>query len=344
LLDQYDYSVPPSLIAEEPAEPRDSARLFVYDTQADTITHAHVRDLPHFIPGALMVLNNTAVVPARVIATQTTGQPIEVFFLVNQLSDRADRVPVLTRGRVRVGEVLSVGSHQFTVLDHEERWVNVSTTLSRDELMRFLDEYGQTPLPPYIHSEQSDAELRARYQTIFAAVPASVAAPTASLHFTPDLLARLRTVGVTEAVVTLHVGLGTFAPVTPEQIAARRLHQEWYEVSPESAALIREAHAGSRPVLAVGTTVVRTLESAATQIAESKPARGSTDLFIMPPHQFTYPTALLTNFHVPRSSLLALVDAFLIHKGARRPVLSLYENALTNQYRLFSFGDAMLIL
>ncbi len=344
-LDDYAYDFPKNLIAHEPCEPRDQARLFVYDTLTNTVTLDHFYNVAKYVAPALLVLNETKVVPARLNATNDKGESIEVFILFDQGVIDGQYVHALVNRFVPNGTVLTVAPDcVFVVVDNSAKHMVLAPQFDPTLLVQLLDRYGTTPVPPYIHAEQPEATLRERYQTVFAATPGSVAAPTASLHFTDDTFASLTAAGASLAKLSLRVGLGTFAPVLPEHITDKRLHGEYFTVRTETAVTIARAKQERRPVCAVGTTVVRTLESAARDVLSGQTTSGVTELFIMPPHTFMVPDMLLTNFHVPRSSLLMLVDAFLKHKRASRDVLSLYEEAIQEQFRLFSFGDAMLIM
>ncbi len=340
----YRYTYPEALVAHEPIEPRDAARLFVYNTSTNKVTLTTCRELVPFVAPALVVRNTTAVVPARLTATRSTGEAFE--FLV--LYDRGIREGRFIEGMVnrglKRGERISVGAHTFTVVNTEHKQLVFELGFPPTELLPLLMTFGQTPIPPYVSSSTPEAKLRDRYQTVFAGEPGSVAAPTASLHFTPDLLAQLTAAGSEQVGVLLNIGLGTFAPLTPELLATGHLHHEMYRVPQDTALAVQAAKVSGRPVMAVGTTVVRTLESAAAQIIRGEAAAGDTDLFIYPPYSFALTDMLMTNFHVPGSSLMCLVDAFLEHKQAKRRIVSLYEEAIAAKFRLFSFGDAMLIV
>ena len=307
--DELDYDLPPELIAQRPAEPRDASRLRVHDRTAGTVEHATFRDLPGLLPaGALSVVNDTRVVPARIPIEQPKGEVL----LLEEVE------PGVWEALARPTRRLRAGSRHGAVelLEHlgEGRW----------RLRLEGEPAGETPLPPYITEPLGDPS---RYQTVYARVPGSAAAPTAGLHFTPELLTRLDPVRV-----TLHVGLDTFRPVTEERLEEHRIHGERYEVEPAAWERIRTAER----VLAVGTTTVRVLET----LARGGPLGGRTELFVTPPFEFLRVDALLTNFHLPRSTLLALVMAFAGVDETRR----LYRLAIEEGYRFYSFGDAMLVL
>lgn len=338
--DDFDYDLPPEYIAQSPAEPRDSARLMVLDRATGAITHAVFRDLGRFLqPGDLLVVNRTRVIPARLFARKVpTGGKVELLLLRRE---GPGVWQAMVRGRgLRPGVRLQVeGGPQaeiVTQLDGPLRRIRFAAPLDD----RQLDAVGHVPLPPYIHRPLENPE---RYQTVYAREPGSAAAPTAGLHFTPQLIASLQAQGIGFAEVTLHVGLDTFAPVKEDDPTQHRIHTEWCRVPPETAQRIREARAAGGRIVAVGTTAVRTLETAARHAAPEEiiaPFEGDTDLFILPGFTFRVVDALITNFHLPRSTLLMLVSAF----AGRETILQAYEIAKREGYRFFSFGDAMLIL
>ena len=342
-LDAYAYPIPEDLIAHAPINPRDAARLLVVDTTRGTVTCAHVRDLPMLVPHACVVYNDTTVVPARLNAERGDGTPIELLMLVDQGIGPDGSVRALVNMRVSVGEMLRVHGASFMVLENHEKSMLLRYQGTPEELSHLLVAVGQTPLPPYIRSHADETTRRREYQSMFASRDPSVAAPTASLHFTPELVQRMTEVDVTWVPVTLQVGLGTFAPVFDENFTSRRLHRERYCIPRETAATIVHMKAHGRPVLALGTTVLRTLESGAALIRDGVGGVGETDLFIFPPYHFAVADMLLTNFHVPRSSLLCLVQAFLEHKGVSRHITDLYRYAIAERFRLYSYGDAMLV-
>lgn len=345
MLDQYDYELPEGLIANEPAEPRDSARLLVYRSATDEVELMQVKDLPQLLPNTHFVINDTRVLPARLKAHGEGGKPVELLVLVDQGFGADATVRVLVNRFTPVGECVAVGDAQFEVLENTEKAMVMRFSGDQQELEELLHEAGETPLPPYIDREAgSEAARRMQYQTIFAANDPSVAAPTASLHFTPALIENLTGAGVQFSPVTLQVGLGTFAPIFEENFASGKLHREFFSVPEESARAIKHAKETGIPVVAVGTTVVRTLESAKDSILAGEGVVDSTEIFIYPPYQFTVPDCMMTNFHVPRSSLMCLVDAYLKDKGAKRSLMELYSIAVQEKFRFYSFGDAMLII
>ncbi len=340
-LADFDYDLPESFIAQTPLEPRDASRLMVLNRADGSVTHAHFCDLGQFLrPGDLLVFNDTRVIPARLFAHKAgTGGRVEVLLLKR-------RAP-LTWEVIVGGKGLSVG----TVLEVEAmpglQAVVIQAYDGAQRLLQFsgpvtplLSRIGSVPLPPYIHEPLAD---RSRYQTVYAQTDGSAAAPTAGLHFTPGLLAQLKADGVILGYVTLHIGLDTFSPVTVERVEEHPMHGEWCQVTEETAGLINAAKREQRRVIAVGTTSVRTLESAQQGARNGQwvaPFEGATDLYLLPGYRFRVVDALITNFHLPRSTLLMLVSAF----ASRERILAAYEAARRAGYRFYSFGDAMLIL
>ena len=338
----FDYELPPEFIAQAPLEPRDSSRLLLLDRRSGEVKHARFSEIgKYLLPGDLLVLNRTRVIPARLFARKPTGGRVEVLLLRRRAAD--------TWECLVGGKGLKQGVRLQLEADGPELEIREVLDGSR-RVVRFLgavDQYlpraGQVPLPPYIHEPLRDPE---RYQTVFAREPGSAAAPTAGLHFTPRLLDELQGRGVGLAYVTLHVGLDTFAPVTEADPAEHAIHTEWCQLPDETAqAITTTRHAGGR-VIAVGTTSVRTLESAAQNAPGMGPDRaiapytGDTSLFIVPGYRFAVVEGMLTNFHLPRSTLIMLVSAF----AGRENVLRAYEIAKREKYRFYSFGDAMFIV
>ncbi len=342
-LEDYNYILPPELIANEPVEPRDTARLFVYDTKTGVVSHRQVKDLPEILPISTIVYNDTTVLPARLRAFKDS-EDIEMLVLVDQGISEEGKVRALVNKRVRVGEMLTTGKLHFVVLEDHDKSMLLQIKEGREALFSYLEEAGETPLPPYLKSSQSEEEKRVKYQTIFAAGDPSVAAPTASLHFTKDLVSHLERKGNKMCPLTLQVGLGTFAPIFPENFVAGKLHSEFYSVGVDTAAKIQAAYVQKQNILAIGTTSLRVLEAAKVALLEGQAVADSTDIFIFPPYKFTLASSLLTNFHVPKSSLMCLVEAFIKDKGGDRSLIDLYAEAIEMKYRFYSFGDAMLIL
>ncbi len=336
----FDYDLPPELIAQHPVEPRDSARLVVLNRTGGAVAHARFNELPSYLrPGDLLIFNDTRVIPARLPARKAgTGGRAELLLLKRRAPLTWE---VLVGGHgLTVASVLeiegapNVRAVVIEMLDGPRRIVQFS-----EPITPVLERVGQMPLPPYIHAELTDRE---RYQTVYARVPGSAAAPTAGLHFTPALFERLRAAGVQTDYVTLHVGLDTFQPVREADAVEHHIHGEWCELRPETAERINAAKCERRRVIAVGTTSLRTLESAprgALDGATVSPHVGATELYILPGHQFRVVDGLITNFHLPRSTLLMLVAAF----AGRERILDAYATARREGYRFYSFGDAMLI-
>lgn len=330
----YAYDLPQELIALTPAAPRDSARLLVYSRAGDAVQTSTFASLADFLPeGALLVFNDTKVIPARIYAQKATGGTMEL--LLTDVSFPTNRAAAIGNAKLEVGDVVT--AHGRTI--HVEE-TTPSYRIATDDLRALIEESGRIPIPPYLKkTPMSEAELRREYQTIFAKVDGSIAAPTASLHFTPGLMTKLAEKGIDICEVTLHVNLGTFAPLTEEAHLSGQLHEEHYEVSEETASKINAAKLAGRPVIAVGTTVCRTLESAGASGTVSA-GRAATRLFIREGYKFRIIDGLITNFHVPQSSLLMLVAALI----GREKLFELYEFAKQERFRFFSFGDGMLIL
>ena len=339
ILRLYDYALPPGRIAQAPATPRDSAKLLIYERKTGQVRWSSVHDLITFLPPkCVLVLNETKVIPARLRLSRATGGHVEILILGNERGC----VRALANRTLRQGEFLTLNNQAGFIVRKRtgKAWV-LKPTFPLAKLPSILTRHGVMPLPPYIkHSSLTEAELRKRYQTVFAKTSGSIAAPTASLHFTKRLLTQLEKSGITIARVTLHVHLGTFAPLTDEQWKMGKLHQESYSIDSKTAKLLTQAKKSGRPIIACGTTVARTLESASNAKGTITRPRGTTQLFIKEGYRFTVVDGLLTNFHVPRSSLLMLVAQLT----GREKLLELYTQAIANDFRFFSFGDAMLIL
>ena len=331
----FDYHLPESSIAQKPAEPRDSSRLLVLHRDTGTLEHRIFRDVTDYLnAGDLLVVNQTRVIPARIFARKQTGGRVELLLLRRRdaLTWEAlvggKGLRVSTTVRVEDGPEAEI----IEFLEGSERLVKFS-----EPIESYFSKVGNVPLPPYIHEKLNDPE---RYQTVYAKEPGSAAAPTAGLHFTPRLLEELQVKGVNIAYVTLHVGLDTFAPVTEDDPEEHKIHTEWCELSQETADAINETRTRGGRVIAVGTTSVRTLESAAVGQDIISSYIGPTSLFILPGYQFKVVDMMITNFHLPKSTLLMLVSAF----AGREKILETYETAVKEGYRFYSFGDAMLIL
>lgn len=335
----FDYTLPPERIAQTPLEPRDSARLMVLHTRENRLETRIFREIGAYLrPGDVLVINRTRVIPARLYARKVpSGGRVEVF-LLRRVDDQTWEV-LIGGKHVRIGARLQVeagpAAQVTTVLAGARRLVRFDAPIEG-----FLPAAGHVPLPPYITTPLQNPE---RYQTVFAVQPGSVAAPTAGLHFTPVLMESLRAQGIAFAEVTLHVGLDTFAPVTEDDPRTHEIHSEWCELSLQTAQQLRAARRNGGRIVAVGTTSVRTLESAARDATADdvvQPVCGATDLFILPGHTFKAVDAMITNFHLPCSSLLMLVSAF----AGREQILQAYRAAIEADFRFYSFGDAMLLL
>jgi S-adenosylmethionine:tRNA ribosyltransferase-isomerase len=340
-LDQFDYDLPARLIAQEPCEPRDQARLLVVRRAGGALDHRVFLDLPDFLrPGDLLVLNDTRVLPARLLGRRArTGGRWEGLFL-RSFPDGTWELLCQARGRLTAGEALLAEPGplplRLRAKTAEGHWLAQPETPG--SAVELLQAHGRVPLPPYVRDGEAVVADQERYQTVFARRPGAVAAPTAGLHFTARVFERLRDRAIGWTFVTLHVGAGTFQPIRAEDVTAHRMHQEWGELSAPAAAALAECQARKGRVVAVGTTSVRVLET----VAATGPLRawsGETGLYIYPPYQFRAVDALITNFHLPRTSLLVLVSAFAGVDLIRRA----YKTAMERGYRFYSYGDAMLI-
>jgi S-adenosylmethionine:tRNA ribosyltransferase-isomerase len=339
-LSDFDFELPEELIAQHPVEPRDASRLMVLDRAGGAIAHRHFRDLPAYLkPGDALVVNETRVMPARLIGRREgTGGAIEVLLLKRIDRDRWETL-VKPGKKARPGQRIIFGDGLLTgtVLETTPVGGRVIAFQYDGVFETILDQLGQMPLPPYIRERLEDPE---RYQTVYARAWGSAAAPTAGLHFTPALLDRIAQMGVEIHKLVLHVGLGTFRPVQVEDIHDHKMHSEFYELSPETAAALNRVRARGGRIIAVGTTSVRTLETVTTPDGVIQPGQGWTDIFIYPGYRFKAVDGLITNFHLPKSTLIMLVSAF----AGRERILAAYAEAVRERYRFFSFGDAMLIL
>lgn len=334
----FHYDLPPERIAQTPIEPRHDSRLMVVKRGNDTFKDDVFKNIGSYLtPGDLLVINQTRVIPARIFAHKPSGGKVELL-LLKRLSE--DTWEVLVGGKKMLAGAQAViaggpTAEVIEVLEGSHRVVKFSSPLEC-----VLPSVGEMPLPPYIHEKLKDPD---RYQTVYASQSGSAAAPTAGLHFTPQLIAELESSGIRFARVTLHVGLDTFAPVNESDPATHQIHSEWCEVNPETANIINETHQRGKRVVAVGTTSVRTLESSAAASAKphtAVPISGPTKLFILPGYEFQLVDAMITNFHLPESTLIMLVSAF----AGRERILSAYSEAVKRQYRFYSFGDAMFLL
>ena len=334
----YYYELPEELIAQTPAEPRDSSRLFVYDRATGRREHRIFRDIKEYLrPSDVLVINNTKVLPARLFAYTENGGKVEVL-LLKRLDLNEWEVLVRPGKKAKAGAELVVSDElSLTVVDRTETGERIVQFHFDGVFEDILSRVGSMPLPPYIHEKLKDKD---RYQTVYCKTDGSAAAPTAGLHFTQELLSEIRGMGVQIAEVLLHVGLGTFRPVKEEDLTHHVMHSEHYRVDERAAEIVNAAKREGRRVIAVGTTSVRTLETVADEQGMLHPCSGDTSIFIYPPYRFKCVDALITNFHLPESTLIMLVSAFM----GREQCLSLYREAVEKKYRFFSFGDACLIL
>ena len=362
LLSDFDYDLPPELIAQHPPAERGQSRLLVIPREGPNtgsltagirplLQHRMFRDLPEYLhPGDCLVLNDTRVIPARLLGrrmgrvgasvSDALGGKVELL-LLRQVGERDWEALGKPARRLRVGERVTFGDELTAeVIATGPEGLRTVRLRHDGPLLEALDRLGQMPLPPYIHRDAPEAADRTRYQTVYAATPGAVAAPTAGLHFTDDVLQQLGAAGVRLVRLTLHVGLGTFRPIQVERLEDHRMHAERYEVTPEAATAINAARQSGGRIIAAGTTVVRTLETVADDAGLIHPGSGLTDIFISPGFRFRAVDAMLTNFHLPRSSLLVMVAAF----AGRDRILAAYAEATREGYRFYSYGDATLMI
>lgn len=333
------YDLPEELIAQTPVEPRDSSRMMVYNRKTKEVLHKHFYDVIDFLnEGDALIVNDSRVLPARIYGTKIpTGANVE-FLLLKQVKDKVWETLVKPGKKARTGDSFSFGDGIMTgtVIDVLEDGNRIVEFKCDSNFYETLDKIGQMPLPPYIHEKLKDKE---RYQTVYSHELGSAAAPTAGLHFTDELLEKIKAKGIKIGYVTLHVGLGTFRPVKVDDVTTHKMHSEHYEVPEETAKLIEETKKNGKRVIAVGTTSCRTLESVAKEYGKVVPCEGWTDIFIYPGFEFKVLDGLITNFHLPESTLIMLVSAF----AGYDEVMGIYKEAVKEKYRFFSFGDSMFI-
>ncbi len=367
-LKTYDYFVPPKLIAQKPASSRDSAKLLVYKKKSDEVIFDKFSNLTKYLPEkAVLVFNDTKVLPARLVVKKETlrlssgrtGGLAKILYL----ETKDEYLKFLSDRNLIIGSKVFLNKKIFfMVRKKEEKYYYLEPSFAVSKIFEVLERYGLTPIPPYIkNSPLSEKELRQEYQTIFASKKGSVAAPTASLHFTEKLLKKIRKSGRPVCAsrkivfITLHVNLGTFNPLEEENFKKSRLHSEYYEISKKSAEILNKAKKEKQPIIAVGTTTIRTLESASNSIGKLSKLKGETSLFIKEGYKFKFIDGIITNFHVPKSSLIMLVSAFVGsgpwplagqagRRSGRKKLLELYQKAISKKFRLFSFGDGMIVL
>ena len=339
----FDYTLPDEKIAQFPAQKRDGSKLLVVDRKTGLVDHKHFYDILDYIdPGDCLVLNNSKVIHARLIGIkEKTGATIEIF-LIKKLDDQKDTWEAMVKPakRLKKGDIVAFsGDFKAELAGESEDGLRIIKFHYEGIFMERLAELGKMPLPPYIKRPADDTD-DGRYQTVYSEIEGSVAAPTAGLHFTKELLKKAEDKGIKIAYLTLHVGIGTFRPVKVDKIEDHNMHEEVYIVSEKAADTINETRRSGGSVICVGTTSVRTLESVADDDGFIKPGTGETDIFIYPGYRFKAVDELITNFHLPKSTLLMLISAFY----DREKILDVYKKAIENNYRFFSYGDAMLIL
>lgn len=332
-ISKFDYIFPKKLIADSPAVPRDSSRLLVIDRKDGSLSDRIFRNIEDYLSkNDVLVLNKTKVFPARFFGTKNTDGKIEVL-LIEEIKTGVWKA--LTKPGLKVGQTITFKGLSFKGVGHDEQTVLLETTTDKIDLLNLLDKYGHTPLPPYIHNNDSEKKIRDEYQTVYAKIKGSVAAPTAGFHFTNKLLRKLKNLGVQIEYITLHVGLGTFAPVKTKRLEDHPMHHEFYEVEKDVADRLNLAKKSGKRIISVGTTTTRVLET-----LTNENLKGFTNLFIYPPYKFKFVDALITNFHLPKSTLLCLVYAFAGEKLMKKA----YLHATKNKYRFYSFGDACFIV
>lgn len=345
-LSEYDYNLPENLIAQMPADKRENSKMMILDRNTQTIAHKHFFDIIDYIDeNSILVLNNTKVLPARLYGAKETGGKIEVFLLEKQESSENWSALIKPSKRIKSDTVITISDDlkvkPLKRLEDDGEWL-VELDYNGD-LFDILHKVGNIPLPPYIERKLSTEELKQfdkeRYQTVYAKDEGSVAAPTAGLHFTKEILQKLKDKGVEIAYVTLNVGLGTFRPVKCENVLEHKMHSETFEITQEAADKINKAKAQGKKLIAVGTTTVRTLETAYQKFGCIKACHDHSELFIYPPYEFKVVDNLITNFHLPKSTLLMLVSAL----AGKDFIFKAYQEAIENEYRFFSYGDCMYI-
>lgn len=342
-IQDYHYNLPESLIADKPCDQRDHCRLLTLNKNTREINHLHFYHILELLtPNDVLVLNQSKVFPARLFGKKDSGGDIEVL-LIRQIKD--DIWLAISKPRPHTGQQIVFDHNligQIIQSDPQTGQIQIRFNYKNNQFFQILDKIGHTPIPPYIHSSQTEPQIRSEYQTVYAKETGSAAAPTAGLHFTKKLLSQLKTKGIQIEYVTLHVGLGTFQSLRPENLQKKTLHSEFYEIATGTAKRLNLAKATGKRIIAIGTTSVRTLESASVKsknIYQIIPGKNHTEIFIYPPYKFKFVDALITNFHLPESSLLMLVSAF----AGKKNIFTVYQQAIDRKYRFFSFGDAMFI-
>jgi len=348
-ISNFDYHLSPILIAQKPLAKRDNSRLLVINRLKKTIEHRHFSDILNLLsPNDVLVLNNTKVFPARIFGKKETGGKVEVL-ITKDLGHSSWKA--LTKPGIKENQTIVFPGFLGTVTKREDEIAIIKFNISSDKLMQKLIKLGRTPLPPYIHSTQSEDLLKKEYQTVYAQNLGSVAAPTAGFHFTKNLLNKLSQKGIAIEYVTLHVGLGTFAPIKERDLTKHEIHSEYFELLPAVAKRLNEAKIKGKRIIAVGTTSTRVLESCIDEKGLLKPQKRQTDIFIYPPFRFKFIDALITNFHLPKSTLISLVASFTSYPNTKEKFLNFqsslvgkgYIKAIKEKYRFYSFGDACFI-
>lgn len=351
LISKFNYRLPQNLIANSPVSPRDHSRLMIIDRETGKITHKHFYEIVDwFSPNDVLVLNKTKVFPARVYVNKVTGGKVELLFLEEV---KPGIWKALTHPGLKMGANININKNLFNVVGHDGQAALIDTHLTKNGLMKILENYGLTPIPPYINSVEKEPFLRKTYQTVYANRVGSVAAPTAGFHFTPRLLNELKGKGVQIEYVTLHIGLGTFAPIKSKNIEDHKMHFEYFEIEKETAEHLQLAKKQGKRIIAVGTTTTRVLETLSNSqgTLRTRSLTGKTNIFIYPPYKFKFVDALITNFHLPKSTLLALVSAFVSYPNTNEKfnnfksslIGKAYATAIKERYRFYSFGDACFI-
>ena len=336
--DDFDYYLPEHLIAQTPLEKRDESKLLILDKNTGEIEHKHFKDVIDLLDSNdILVLNDTKVIPARLIGTkEKTNAVIELLMLKN-IKDNTWECLTKPAKRIKEGTIVSFGNKlKAKCIEVKDEGIRIFELIYDGILYEILDELGEMPLPPYIHEKLKDKD---RYQTVYAKNIGSAAAPTAGLHFTEELLKKIKEKGITICYVTLHVGLGTFRPVNVEDVTKHVMHSEYYQMSKETANILNEAKKTKKRIISVGTTSTRTLETIIKKYGEFKECSGNTDIFIYPGYRFEAIDALITNFHLPKSTLVMLVSAL----AGKENIMNAYKIAIEKEYRFFSFGDSMFI-
>jgi len=345
-ISDFDYILPEELIAQSPTSPRDHSKLLRIDRKTGQISHHIFYEIEQMLgPNDILVLNKTKVFPARFFGVKDTGGKIEVL-LIEEIRNGVWKA--LTKPGLKVGQKVTFQDQIFNAIGHDEQTVLLETKLERKELFDLLQKFGKTPLPPYIKSLSNESDLRTSYQTVYAEKVGSVAAPTAGFHFTQELLERLEKKGVQIEYVTLHVGLGTFAPVKTEKLEDHPMHSEYFELDKDVADKLNADKKSGKRIISVGTTSTRVLETCSNDNGVLTPQSGETKIFIYPGYKFKFVDALITNFHLPKSTLLALVSALVSYPNTDKKFVDfksslmgkVYSEAIKNKYRFFSFGDA----